>query len=109
MNPYYAYRYLLVLAHRYGHAFLFDTGSSVGEIIGHSKTITSCDFKPTRPYRAVTCAEDFTAIFYHGPPFKYNKTLSDHTRFVNCVRYSPTGSVFASCGSDMKASVLPPA
>ena len=29
---------------------------------------------------------------YEGPPFKYKKTFEDHTRFVNCVRFSPDGS-----------------
>jgi hypothetical protein len=39
---------------RFGAVFLFDSGSSVGEITGHSKIITSCDFKQTRPYRIAT-------------------------------------------------------
>jgi len=39
---------------RYGAVFLWDSGSSVGEITGHSKVIQSCDFKQTRPYRIAT-------------------------------------------------------
>jgi WD40 repeat protein len=85
---------------RYGHAFSFDTGNSVGEIIGHSKTINSCCIKPSRPFRAVTCSDDMQVNFYHGPPFKFNKSLSDHTRFVQCVRYSSDGAHFISCSSD---------
>ena len=30
------------------------------------------------------------------------RRLADHTNYVNCVRYSPDGSVFCSVGSDKK-------
>ena len=36
---------------KFGHAFLVDTGSSVGEITGHSKSINSVSIRPTRPIR----------------------------------------------------------
>lgn len=38
---------LIVLGawHRFGSVFMWDSGSSVGEITGQSKTILSCDFK----------------------------------------------------------------
>ncbi|KAJ3017114.1 hypothetical protein HKX48_003710 [Thoreauomyces humboldtii] len=87
---------------RFGHAFLFDTASSVGEIGGHSKVINSVDIRPGRPLRAITGSDDMTVNFYHGVPFKFNKSSSDHTRFVNCVRYSPTGDHFVSAGGDGK-------
>uniref|UniRef100_A0A8C1NR59 WD repeat domain 1 n=1 Tax=Cyprinus carpio TaxID=7962 RepID=A0A8C1NR59_CYPCA len=35
----------------FGAVFLWDSGSSVGEIVGHSKIINSVDIKQTRPYR----------------------------------------------------------
>jgi len=85
---------------RFGAVFLFDSGSSVGEITGHSKAISSCDFKQTRPYRVVTGGEDLTVNYFEGPPFKFKKSIKDHQRFVNCVRFSPDGSKFLSVGSD---------
>ena len=73
---------------RYGHAFLFDTGSSVGEIIGHSKVINSVSIRQKRPMRAATASDDFTVVFFHGPPFKQKLTIKDHTAFVQGVKFS---------------------
>ncbi|KAI8327787.1 WD40-repeat-containing domain protein [Chlamydoabsidia padenii] len=87
---------------RFGHAFLFDTLSSVGEITGHSKTINSVSIRQQRPFRAVTASDDMTLAFSHGVPFKYNKTIRDHTRFVNAVEFSPNGDHFVSAGADGK-------
>ncbi|CAN7990105.1 unnamed protein product [Ixodes hexagonus] len=87
---------------RFGHVFMAETGTSVGEIGGHSKQINSCDFRPTRPFRIITGSEDNTVGIYEGPPFKYKLTISDHTRFVQSVRYSPNGELFASGGFDGK-------
>ena len=56
----------------------WDSGSNVGEFDGHSKRVLSCAFKPTRPFRIVTCGEDFLVNFYEGPPFKFKQSL----RFV---------------------------
>ncbi len=50
--------------------FLWDSGSTVGEISGHSKFINSIAYRPTRPYRVVTAGEDKHVCFYEGPPFK---------------------------------------
>lgn len=60
---------------RFGHVFLADSGSSVGEIMGHSKSINSCDYKPSRPYKIVTAGEDQHTTFLEGPPFKFTKML----------------------------------
>lgn len=49
----------------------WDSGTSVGEFDGHSRRVLSCAFKPTRPFRIVTCGEDFLVNFYEGPPFKF--------------------------------------
>jgi len=86
-------------------AFMWDSGNSVGDIVGHTKRILSVDYKPTRPFRAVTCAEDFNVCFFAGPPFKFQTKTSNHTNFVNCVRYSPDGNTFVSCGSDKKVII----
>src|SRR4051794_17412060 len=92
----------LKLFYRYGHAFLFDTGSSVGEVIGHSKVINSVSIRQKRPVRAATASDDFTVVFFHGPPFKQKLTIKDHTAFVQGVRFSPDGSSFVTIGSDKK-------
>lgn len=52
----------------------WDSGSNVGEFDGHSKRVLSCAFKPTRPFRIVTCGEDFLVNFYEGPPFKFKQS-----------------------------------
>ncbi|KAI8911130.1 quinon protein alcohol dehydrogenase-like superfamily [Gorgonomyces haynaldii] len=87
---------------KFGHAFLFDSASSVGEISGHSKVINAVSIRPGRPLRAVTASDDMTVNFYHGVPFKFNKSISDHSRFVQSVKYSPNGDFFVSAGLDTK-------
>ncbi len=87
-------------APRFGAVFLFDSGSSVGEISNHSKPVNSCDFKQTRPYRLATGGEDMLINWFEGPPFKFKKSMKDHTRFVNCVRFSPDGNKLLTVGSD---------
>jgi WD40 repeat protein len=87
---------------KFGHAFLFDTASSVGEVSGHSKAINSVSIRPCRPFRAVTGSDDMSVNFYHAVPYKFNKSIKDHTRFVQSVKYSPDGNVFVSAGSDGK-------
>ncbi|XP_021909048.1 actin-interacting protein 1-2 [Carica papaya] len=86
-------------------AFMWDSGTNVGEFDGHSRRVLSCAFKPTRPFRIVTCGEDFLVNFYEGPPFKFKLSHRDHSNFVNCVRFSPDGSKFISVSSDKKGIV----
>ncbi|KAF5901470.1 WD repeat-containing protein 1, partial [Clarias magur] len=85
---------------KFGAVFLWDSGSSVGEIAGHSKIINSVDIKQTRPYRLVTGSDDNCTTFFEGPPFKFKCTSTDHSRFVNCVRFSPDGNRYVSAGAD---------
>ncbi|KAG0052226.1 hypothetical protein BGZ83_002835 [Gryganskiella cystojenkinii] len=87
---------------KFGHAFLADTGSSCGEIMGHSKVVNTVAIRHTRPFRAVTGGDDNTLIFSNGVPFVYNRTIQDHTRFVQEVKFSNNGDMFASVGSDGK-------
>ncbi|XP_014231667.1 actin-interacting protein 1 isoform X2 [Trichogramma pretiosum] len=87
---------------RFGHVFMAETGTSVGEISGQSKPINSCDFRPARPFRLVTGSEDNTIAVFEGPPFKFKMTKQEHSRFVQAVRYSPSGHLFASAGFDGK-------
>lgn len=85
---------------KFGAVFLWDSGSSVGEISGHFKVINSVDIKQTRPYRLATGSDDNCGTFFEGPPFKFKFTINDHARFVNCVRFSPDGNRFVTAGAD---------
>eukprot|EP01116_Phalansterium_solitarium_P001296 TRINITY_DN11092_c0_g1_i1.p1 TRINITY_DN11092_c0_g1~~TRINITY_DN11092_c0_g1_i1.p1 ORF type:complete len:626 (+),score=263.95 TRINITY_DN11092_c0_g1_i1:95-1972(+) len=85
---------------RFGAVLMFDSGSSVGEISGHAKSICSCDWRQTRPYRVATGSEDLLVNWFEGPPFKFKKSMKEHTRFVNCVRFSPDGSRLIAVSSD---------
>jgi len=88
-----------------GECFLFDSGASVGEITGHSGPITSLDLKQTRPYRLATGSEDFKMNWFEGPPFKYKASNTQHTRYINAVRFSPDGSKLVTVGSDKKGFI----
>lgn len=90
---------------RFGAVFMTETGTSVGEISGQSKAINSCDFRPNRPFRVVTGSEDNTIAIFEGPPFKFKRTKQEHTRFVQAVRFSPSGHLFASGGFDGKVFI----
>ncbi|PRQ33894.1 putative transcription factor WD40-like family [Rosa chinensis] len=68
----------------------------MGDFDGHSKQVLSCCFKPTRPFRIVTCGEDFLVNFYEGPPFKFKQSH----------RYSPDGSKFITVSSDKKGLIF---
>lgn len=87
---------------RFGKVINAEMGTEVGEIVGMSKAINCVDMKPTRPFRLVTGSEDFTATFFEGPPFKFTKSLRDHTNFVQCCKFSPKGDIMVTGGSDGK-------
>jgi len=90
---------------KFGHAFMFDTGSSTGEIIGHSKAVNAVAIRHQRPFRAATASDDTTIVFHQGAPYKYEKSIKTHTKFIQDVRYAPSGDHFASVGSDSKVFV----
>lgn len=69
--------------YRFGHVFMSETGTSVGEISGQSKPINSCDFRPCRPFRIVTGSEDNTIGVFEGPPFKFKMTKQVH--YINAL------------------------
>ncbi|RWS10178.1 Actin-interacting protein 1-like protein [Dinothrombium tinctorium] len=87
---------------KFGHVFTMETGTSLGEIIGHSKQINSCDFRPKRPFKIITGSDDNFIGIYEGPPFKFKNQLSDHQKYVQSVRFSSDGNFFASGGFDGK-------
>lgn len=76
MCNFYELQLLCAFLTRFGAVFLWDSGSSVGEITGHNKVINSVDIKQTRPYRLATGSDDNCAAFFEGPPFKFKFTLS---------------------------------
>ena len=90
---------------RFGAVFMWDAGSSVGEISGHTKPLVSCDFRQARPFRVATGGEDLQVNWFEGPPFKFKKSLRDHERMVTCVRFSPDGAFVATCGTDKKINI----
>jgi len=89
----------------FGAAFMFDSGSRAGDITAHSKTILSVDIRQKRKFRAITGDAEPNMGWFEGYPFKWNKAIKEHTRFVNCVRFSPNGDLVISVGSD-KLGVL---
>eukprot|EP00605_Chrysophyceae_sp_TOSAG23-4_P001200 GSChrysophyteH1.ASY1.ANO1.1309.1 assembled CDS len=82
--------------------FTYDTGNSLGEMVGHNKRVTTCSYRPVRPFKVFTGSEDMKTAFFAGPPFKLDHTNNTHSNFVNCVRFSPDGSNIVSVGSDKK-------
>lgn len=86
---------------KFGHAFSWDSGNSIGDIQGHSSAINAVDIKPQRPYRAATVGDDHAMVFFNGPPFKFDKSLrGKHTNVVRDVKFSPDGQYIVSVGSD---------
>jgi WD40 repeat protein len=86
-----------------GEVFDMESGSSRGIITGHSKAITTVDYRQQSPYRIITGSEDLTLNWFEGPPFKWVHGMNDHNRFVNCTRFSPDGAHALSVGSDKLA------
>jgi hypothetical protein len=40
-----------------GKCFSWDSGNNLGKVDQHAKAILAVDYKPTRPFRIVTCSE----------------------------------------------------
>lgn len=68
----------------------------------NTQPITALSVRQQRPFRAVSGSDDNSIVFHTAVPFKYDKIISTHTRFVRDVGFSPNGDVFASVGSDGK-------
>eukprot|EP00037_Helgoeca_nana_P013193 m.121198 g.121198 ORF g.121198 m.121198 type:complete len:601 (+) comp21884_c0_seq1:113-1915(+) len=86
-------------------AFLWDSGSTVGTLSGHSKQVNAVDIKQQRPYRLVTAGEDTDVGFFANIPFKREAMLTDHKKYVNCARYSADGELFVSADTGGKAFI----
>lgn len=57
---------LLIHCCRFGYAFNMDTGTSTGDISGHSKVINAVSIRQQRPFRAATASDDMTIVFHQG-------------------------------------------
>lgn len=79
-----------------------DSGNTLGTIAMHNGETLSGDFKKTRPYRIATGGFDKQVNFFEGPPFKLLKMTSEHTNFVNDIKFSPDSTRFLSVSSDRK-------
>jgi len=96
----------------YAKVINWDTGTTVGSLSGASKSCNQLALKQSRPYRIVLGSEDHSVYFFEGYPMKKfqnpteNHQFNDHTNFVNCVRFSPDGSKYATAGADKKCFVF---
>ena len=83
----------------FARVFLWDSGSSVGDISGATKRVVSVAFRPKRPFKIAAASEDFTVSFFEGPPCAFAGAKHKHGNYANCVRF-PRTALFASVGSD---------
>ncbi|KHN96973.1 WD40 repeat-like-containing domain protein [Metarhizium album ARSEF 1941] len=87
---------------QFGRCITADSGNSVGEIIGHSKSVNAVAMRPQRPFRAATVGDDGNMVFYHGAPYKFNEKSALHKGFVLGTSYSPDGATLATVGADKR-------
>ncbi|KAG8505857.1 WD repeat-containing protein 1 [Galemys pyrenaicus] len=92
---------------KFGAVFLWDSGSSVGEITGHNKVINSVDIKQSRPYRLATGSDDNCAAFFEGPPFKFKFTIGVRARGAKRGSWAPGRGALARPGTGHRRSALP--
>lgn len=90
---------------QFGAVFNSETGASAGVIMGMSKNINSVDFRPVRPFRAITGNDEGLVNYFEGPPFTFKQLHKSHSTFVNVVRFCPSGEFFISAGTDGKLFV----
>ncbi|KAH7326029.1 WD40-repeat-containing domain protein [Stachybotrys elegans] len=87
---------------QFGRCITADSGNSVGEIIGHSKSVNAVAMKAQRPFRAATVSDDGNMVFYHGAPYKFNDKKALHKGFILGAAYSPDGNTLVTVGADKR-------
>ena len=88
---------------RMGHCITWDSGNTVGEIVGHTSQINCVAIRQQRPLRAATGSDDSNLAFYTGAPFKFSALKKgNHDRFVFGTQFSPDGTSLVSVGADRK-------
>ena len=43
-----------------------------------------------------------SSVLHEGPPFKFKAVKHDHQNFVQCVRFSPNGSIYVTASADKR-------
>eukprot|EP01092_Planopodium_desertum_P004642 TRINITY_DN2001_c1_g2_i1.p1 TRINITY_DN2001_c1_g2~~TRINITY_DN2001_c1_g2_i1.p1 ORF type:complete len:602 (-),score=110.03 TRINITY_DN2001_c1_g2_i1:51-1856(-) len=89
----------------FGRAFMFDSGTRAGDITGHSKAIQSVDVRHKRKFRVITADVEPNVGWFEAFPVKWTRSIKDHTRFVNCTRFSPNGDLAITVSSDKKGII----
>jgi len=74
-------------------------------LIGPGKTLLSADIKK-KPYRLLLAGEEKDIYVFDGVPFKYVKTLSLHSNFINKVSFNPSGDKFVSVSNDKSINLV---
>lgn len=83
------------------------TGSSLGDIIGHTANILTCDFRKVRPFKLFTGGADTKVGFYEGPPFKFTHSVTAGVKnSVTCVRVSPDNRLVAIVSGSNEVLIL---
>lgn len=102
---------LRVAAVGYGKDFymkviMAESGTKMGDIAGPTQNAHSADMKKIdKSTLLAVCGADKATYIFTGPPFKFVKSLRDHTNFANRVKFSPDGKLLASCSSDKKVMI----
>lgn len=81
---------------------MFDTGSTSGTIMGHSKAVNTVAIRHNRPFSVITGGDDKALVISTAFPVKYKTTIQDHERYIQEAKFSHDGEMFASVGSDGK-------
>lgn len=91
---------ILINIRRFANVVKVDGGASFGELTGPSK---SCQSVALRSSHILLASDDKSLTIYRATPtFKFVRTLRDHENFVQVVRFSGDGKMFASAGADGK-------
>jgi len=93
---------LVFVCCRFAHAFMFDSGSTSGTIMGHSKVVNTVAIRQNRPFSVLTGGDDKGLVVSTAFPVKYKTTIQDHERYIQEVKFSHDGEMFATVGSDGK-------
>jgi len=86
--------------------FMWESGTPQGELSGSSKRALTVSIRPDKPSFLAVGNEDMRVNIHKGPPYKFNSLFDEHKNFVQCVRYSPDGSMLATCSNDKKIFIL---
>jgi WD40 repeat protein len=87
---------------KFGKVLTVETGVSVGELSAVTANLTTCSFRPEKPYKLMVGGEEFQVKAYDGPPYKFTCSQKSHSNFINQLKYSPDGETIVSVGSDRK-------